>query len=172
MMRNLRSIPIALVTCVLLCGAGDDVQQRLAGRAFGATPPLEDLHELCDGIGGRPTGSLACERAIAWASAKFKAAGADSVTTETFTVPKTWVAESAEAECLAPERFALRIVAAPHSGSTNGAIEARLVDAGEGSPEAFAKLGDASRGAIALISSREMKTLDDLFAEYLKSGPW
>jgi hypothetical protein len=71
--QNLRSIPIAFVTCVL-CGAGDDVQQRLADRAFSAIPLLEDLHELCDGIGGRPTGSPACERAIARAEAKFKAA--------------------------------------------------------------------------------------------------
>jgi carboxypeptidase Q len=170
-MQKARSILLALATGVLLCRAGDDVQQRLAGRAFGDTPLLADLHELCDGIGGRPTGSPACERAIEWAAAKFKAAGADSVSTETFTVPKSWAAESAEAECLAPERFALRIAAAPHSAATNGAIEARLVDAGEGTPEAFARLGDAARGAIALVSSREMKTLDDLFAEYLKSGP-
>jgi hypothetical protein len=29
------------------------VQQRLVGRAFGETPLLQDLHELCDGTGGR-----------------------------------------------------------------------------------------------------------------------
>ncbi len=102
---------------------------------------MQDLHELCDGIGGRPTGSPACERAIAWAAAKFQAAGADSVTLESFPVPKSWVPEAAEGECVAPERFALRIAAAPYSGSTNGSVEARVVDAVEGTPEAFAKLG-------------------------------
>ena len=158
-----------LTIAALLCRAGDDAQQRLAGRAFSDTPILQDLHELCDGIGGRPTGSPACERAIEWAAAKFKAAGADSVATEAFTVPKSWVPEAAEAECIAPERFPLRIAAAPYSGSTPGAIEARIVDAGEGTPEAFAKLGASARGAVALVSSREMKTLDDLFAEYMKS---
>ncbi len=50
-------------------------------------------------------------------------------------------------------------------------VEAPLVDAGEGTPEAFAKLGATARGAIAMVASREMKTLDDLFAEYMKSGP-
>src|SRR5580765_4281970 len=137
MMRTARWI----LAAALLCRAGDDVQQKLAGRAFGETPLMTDLHELCDGIGGRPTGSAACERAIGWAAAKFKAAGADSVALESFPVPKSWVAEAAEGECVAPERFALRIAAAPYSGSTAGTVEAKVVDAGEGSPEAFAKLG-------------------------------
>jgi hypothetical protein len=166
MMRAIRF----LLAVALLIRAGDDVQQKLTGRAFGETPLLEDLHELCDGIGGRPTGSPACERAIAWAVAKFQSAGADSVTLESFPVPQSWTPEAAEAECLAPEHFALRIAASPYSGSTKGAIEAPVVDAGEGTPEAFGKLGDAARGAIALVGSREMKTLDDLFAEYMKSG--
>ena len=30
---------------------------RLAGRAIGPTPMLEDLRHLCDRIGGRPTGA-------------------------------------------------------------------------------------------------------------------
>ena len=83
-----------LVGGVLLCQTDGDVQQRLAGHAFADTAILADLHELCDGIGGRPTGSAACNRAIEWAVAKFKAAGADRVATESFTVPKLWAAES------------------------------------------------------------------------------
>jgi hypothetical protein len=89
---------------------------------------------------------------------------------ETFTVPSLWLGESAEAECVAPERFPLRLAAAAQSESTRGTIEARLVDAGDGTPEAFAKLGDKGKGAIALVSSKEMKSLDDLFAEYFKNG--
>jgi carboxypeptidase Q len=166
-----RWLAAVITAAAFVCLAGDDAQQRLAGRALGPTPLLSDLQELCDRIGGRPTGSPACERAVQWASAKFKAAGADSVATESFTVPKLWLPEAAEAECVAPEKFPLRIASAPHSASTSGAIEARLVDAGEGTPEAFANLGERARGAIALVSSKEMKTLDDLFADYMKSGP-
>ncbi len=166
-----RLLWIAALAGVLLCRAGDDVQQRLAGRAFSATPLMEDLRELCDRIGGRPTGSPACERAVDWAASRFRAAGADSVETEIFTVPQLWLPEAAEAECLAPERFPLRIAAAPYSRSMEGTLEAPLVDAGEGSVDAFARLGDRAKGAIALVSSKEMKTLDDLFAEYMRNGP-
>ncbi len=162
---------ILLAAAALLCRAGDDAQQRLAGRAFSATPLLADLEELCDRIGGRPTGSPECERAIEWAAAKFKAAGVDTVALESFPVPQAWAAETAEAECLAPEKFPLRIAAAPFSASTGAALEAPLVDAGDGSPQAIAALGDRARGAIALVTSREMKTLDDLFDEYFRSGP-
>ncbi|MBS1856254.1 MAG: M20/M25/M40 family metallo-hydrolase [Acidobacteria bacterium] len=160
---------LLLGAALLVCRAADDTQQRLAGRAFSETPLLADLHELCDGIGGRPTGSPACDRAIEWAAAKFRAAGADRVTTEEFPIPRQWAPRTAEAECVAPARFPLRLAAAPYSGSTPGAIEAPVVDAGEGTPEDFARLGAAARGAIALVSSKEMKSLDDLFAEYMKS---
>jgi Zn-dependent M28 family amino/carboxypeptidase len=162
-------LPLFLVLAAILLQAGDDTQQRLTGAIFADTAILQDLQELCDGIGGRPTGSAACNRAIEWGVVKFKAAGADSVTTETFTVPKTWEAQAAEAECLAPERFPLRLAAAPHTLSTAGTIEAPLVDAGDGAPESFAKLGASAKGAIALVASKEMKSLDDLFADYFRS---
>ena len=167
-MLRTRVLATAFAAC-LLCRGGDDAQQRLAGRAFSATPLLDDLAELTDRVGGRPTGSEANNRAVEWAVAKFKAAGVDAVASETFRVPKAWAAETAEAECIAPEKFAIRLTAAPFSLSTNGPVEAPVVNAGDGSPEAFAKLGQQARGAIALILSKEMKTLEDLFAEYMKS---
>ena len=74
---------VAALTACVLSSQTADIAQRLAGRALGPTPMLGDLRELC----GRPTGSPACERAIDWAAAKFKAAGADAVATEPFTVP-------------------------------------------------------------------------------------
>jgi len=64
---------------------------------------------------------------------------------------------------LTPERFPLKIAAAPMSPSSNGTLDARLVDAGD------AKLGASVKGAIVLIHSREMKTFDDLFAEYFRN---
>jgi Iap family predicted aminopeptidase len=133
---------------------------------------LEDLRELCDRIGGRPTGSPACDRAVRWAAEKFRAAGVDAVSMESYTLPALWLGGKAEGACLAPAQFPIRLVAAPFSGSTpGGPIEARLVDAGEGSSEAFSKLGSTARGAIALVTSRELKTFDDLFEEYSRDGP-
>src|ERR1022692_3725416 len=60
---------------------------------------------------------------------------------EPFTVPNRWAAVSAEARCLAPVEFPLRVAAAPGTPSTPGAVEAPLVDAGAGTAESLAKLG-------------------------------
>src|SRR5689334_21910073 len=111
---------LAIAAGVLLCRGGDDVQQRLAGRAFSANAVMQDLAELCDRVGGPSTGSPACSRAIEWGVDKFKSIGVDSVTTESFTVPQLWLPEAVEAECLAPERFTIRLAAAPYSASTAG----------------------------------------------------
>jgi hypothetical protein len=164
-----------LVSVALLARAMPPQLQQaallLAGRALRQTPMLDDLEELCDGIGGRPTGSKACERAVDWAAAKFRAAGLDSVETEAYNVPYSWQAVAAEAECLAPEQFPIRLAACPATASTPGAIEALLVDAGDGTEEAFARLGNKARGAIALVHSDEIKTEEDLFKEYRRDGP-
>ena len=170
MLKTRLRLLAALLACIA-SGQTGDIGQRLAGRALGSTPMLADLRELCDRIGGRPTGSPACERAIDWGAAKLKAAGADSVATESFTLPYRWAAGAVDARCLSPEEFPLHLAAAPGTPSTAGTLEAALVDAGDGSAEAFAKLGDRSRGAIALVSNPEMKTFDDLFAEYMHSAP-
>ena len=145
----------------------------LAGRALGETPVFDDLRELCDHIGGRPTGSPACERAVEWGEAKFRSAGLERVTTEKFTLPSLWLGDSAEAACLTPESFPIRVAASPGTPSTPGGkpLEARLLVAGEGTPADFQALGSTAHGAIALVRTREMKTFDDLFAEYMRDRP-
>ena len=145
----------------------------LAERAIGPTPMIDDLEELCDRIGGRPTGSKACDRAVDWAVAKFRAAGVDSVWTETYTIPYLWKDGKVEAECVAPEYFLLRLAACPSTASTPGGqvLEAPLRDAGMGSPEDFARLGEKARGAVAFVHSDELKTEGDLYKEYRRDGP-
>jgi carboxypeptidase Q len=130
------------------------------------------LRELCDRIGGRPTGAPSCERAVDWGVTKFKEAGLDPVRTESFTVPSLWLPESAEASCITPLVFPIRIAATPYSASTprHHPLEARLVDAGGGNDDDFQKFGELGHGAVALVHSREMKTLDDLDAEYLHNS--
>ncbi|HWC99515.1 MAG TPA: M20/M25/M40 family metallo-hydrolase [Candidatus Sulfopaludibacter sp.] len=153
----------------LVSAQTQDAPQRLAARALGDTPIFDDLQELCDRIGGRPTGSAAASRAIKWSESKFQAAGLNPVL-ESFQIPNLWLPVSAEASAIAPEQFPLRLAAAPFTASTSGAIEARLVDANEGSEADFAQLGPRARGSIALIHSKEMKTFDDLFAEYVRNS--
>lgn len=164
-------------SCVLICAAAlaqSDAPRELASRAETGSALLDDTRELCDTVGGRPTGSAACDRAVNWAAKKFRDAGIQKVNVEAFTIPRLWLPGTAEASATAPEKWILRIAAAPMSPSTKGAIEAKLVDVGEGTPEGFAKADAANgegslRGAIALVRSNEMKTFDDLFAEYLKN---
>lgn len=147
--------------------------QRLAERATGATPLMDDLRELCDQVGGRPTGSPACARAVEWGAAKFRAAGVADVKLEPFTVPHLWLGHTAEATCVAPARFTVRLAAMPYTPATpqGRALEAPLVVINADKPEALAQLGARARGAIALVTSDEMRSLDDLFAEYLRNAP-
>jgi hypothetical protein len=160
----------SLSAATAVTAASPDAAALLAGRAVGATPLIADTRELCDTIGGRPVGSAANTRAIAWAAAKFKAAGADAVRTEAFPVPFLWLPVTAELSIVSPESFPLRVVACPAAPSTPGAITARAVDAGEGTDADFARLGAKAKGAIAIVRSKEMKTADDLFAEYMRNG--
>jgi carboxypeptidase Q len=150
--------------------AQPDAGARLAGRALGDTPLIADTRELCDRVGGRPVGSPANARAVTWAAAKFKAAGADAVATESFPVPFLWLPGTAEASIVAPESVPLRVVACPAAPSTQGTITAKAVDAGEGTDADFARLGAKAKGAIAVVRSKEMKSVDDLFGEYMRNG--
>jgi hypothetical protein len=153
----------------VLCVSAQDAPHRLAARAQGDTPLMQDLRELCDGIGGRPTGSPAADRAIEWAK-KFRDVGIQNVSVEPFTAKSLWLPVSAEAAAVAPVGFNIRIAAAPMSPSTKGPLEGSVVDVGEATPEAFAKLGGVLKGSIVLVHSSEMKTFDDLFAEYIRNA--
>jgi len=168
MMRIVRRfLPLAYAWGFLLA---QDAPHRLAARAQGETPLISDLRELCDGIGGRPTGSEAADRAIDWAAKKFRDIGIERVSVEPFTAPSMWLPVSAEASAVEPVKFNIRIAAAPMSPSTKGAIEGRIIDVGEGKSDTFDHLGAALKGSIVLVHSAEMKTFDDLFAEYMRNG--
>lgn len=148
-----------------------DPRLALKQRAEGETPLIADTFELCDRVGGRITGTPAAERAVRWAVEKFKTLGLDPVTTESYAVPFLWIPGTVEVAATAPEMFSVRAVAAPGTASTGGPIEAKVVDVGEGLPADWAKAGTATSGAIALVHTQEMKTFDDLFAEYMRAGP-
>src|SRR5689334_20356915 len=88
-----------IVLCAAACAVnlfGQDAAQRLAARAQGDTPMFQDLRELVDGIGGRPTGSDACTRAIDWTAKKFREIGIENVSVEPFTARNMWLPVSAE----------------------------------------------------------------------------
>ncbi len=155
------AIPLSLTA-----NAADDVQKLIAAL-LGDTPVVEDLQELTDTIGGRPTGSQANQRAVEWAASKFRLAEV-AVTTEEFEMPAQWQEESVTAQISGDIEFAVDAVAKPFSIEVKNLV-APLIDGGKGTADDFVKLGDAAQDAWLLI---ETPVLDDkvglagLFAEY------
>ena len=89
-----------------------------------STPLQENLRVLTDEIGGRIPGTPAMQKAIQWGGDAFKAAGADSVHTEEFTIPASWAEGDTEVNVVAPVKFHVRAVSlawSPPLKPTDGA---------------------------------------------------
>jgi len=143
----------------------------LAELLTGPSSRLEaDLRGLTDEIGGRVTGSAAYERALQWGLEAFRRAKVDSVKLESYEAPARWEGLSATGAAVSPVAFPLRVVSFGLVPSTNGALRTRLVDGGFGSRAEIEALGGAARGAIVLVDTHEMRSFEDLFAEY-QGGP-
>ena len=130
----------------------------------------EDLRVLTDEIGGRVTGSPEYEAALQWGLEALRRAGVDSARLESYDAPARWEAVTASASVTAPYRFRLRVTSFSLAPSTSGILAAPLVDAGTGKRADFEKLGARAKGAIALVRTKPMKSLEDLFGEYF-AGP-
>ncbi|HTO76339.1 MAG TPA: M20/M25/M40 family metallo-hydrolase [Thermoanaerobaculia bacterium] len=169
--RTLRRSLILAALAVVTLAAAPPAERPAEGLAAEALSPRsrleENLRTLTDDIGGRVTGSVACERAVAWGVEAFRKAGVDSVGLEGYPAPAKWEGESAAASLVAPERFPVRVVSFALAPSTAGAIEAPLADGGDGRRADFDRLGAAARGAVVLVRSNPMRSFDDLFAEYM-----
>lgn len=156
------------VLLVVLASAALGQTSPVMQQALNPDSPLqENLRKLTDEIGGRVPGTPAFQQAVDWGVAGFKAAGADSVHTEEFTIPQSWAEGATEADVVSPVKFHLRA----HSLAWTPALRvttARVVDVGMGKPEDFAKAGDISN-AIVLAHSDVLKTWNDLFDEYFRA---
>lgn len=146
--------------------------------------PLEtNLRVLTDEVGGRVPGTPAMQRAVEWGVQALKAAGADSVHTEEFTIPNSWsegatemtitangtLIDSAHAETPKVE-FRVHAVSVAWAPALAPANHVPVVDVGEGTAEDFRNAGDIS-GKVLLVHTTVLKTWDDLFAEYQKAPP-
>jgi Zn-dependent M28 family amino/carboxypeptidase len=131
-----------------------------------------NLRELTDEIGGRVPGTLAMERAVQWGVAKFKAAGADSVQVEKFSIEHGWAegTTQATAHITGGGEFSLRVVSLGW-GPAAALHGVPVVDLGSGSVEDFARLksADGIKGKAVLVHTSTMKTWEDLFAEYMRT---
>jgi len=159
---------LVALAIVLIAGLGHSQNSPVMLEALKPDSPLqENLSKLTDEIGGRVPGTPAFTAAVLWGIAGFKAAGADSVHVEEFTIAQSWAEGATQVEVVSPVKW--RLLA--HSIAWGPALKpttARVVDVGMGKPEDFAKAGDIS-GAIVLAHSVVLKTWDDLFDEYFRA---
>jgi carboxypeptidase Q len=185
-MRNLKAVWLCCTLSAICLAATPSSETDDAARIIQTallTSPLEsNLRHLTDEIGGRVPGTPAMERAVDWGVQMFKAAGADSVATEKFTIPYSWSEGATEMTVSAtgtaldskhpriPVEFHVRCVSIAWAPALAPAKHVPLVDVGSGSAADFAKAGDLS-GKIVLVHSVVLKTWDDLFAEYSNAPP-
>jgi carboxypeptidase Q len=160
-----------LLPAMLLCaGFAQDPSDRLIGEALKSSPLETNLRRLTDEIGGRVPGTPAMQKAVDWGVLALKAAGADSVHTEKFTIPASWAEGATQMSVVAPEQFKVRAVSVAWAPALAAQRNVPVIDVGQGTGEDFAKAGNVA-GAILLVHSEEMRKWDDLFDEYLKAPP-
>ena len=161
-------LALLFCVCVLTSVKGQEASDRLITEALNS-PSLEtNLRRLTDEVGGRVPGTPAMQGAVDWGVAAFKAAGADSVHTETFTIPTSWAEGDTRMEVVAPEAFKVRSISLAWAPALSPQHHVPIMDVGAGTPEDFGKAGNFA-GAILLVHSEEMKAWEDLFAEYLNA---
>jgi carboxypeptidase Q len=156
------------LTCASTLPALAQGNEAVMQEALKSNTPLEEnLRVLTDEIGGRVPGTPQMDKAEQWAIAAFKAAGADSVKAEEFTIAQSWAEGDTQVNVVAPVEFAVHAVSlawiAPLPPTT-----ARVVDVGMGSAAEFARAGDIT-GAIILVHSKVLATWEDLFDEYFRA---
>src|ERR1700723_1894052 len=190
-MRNASTLRVGLVALFLLTftffaaapPAGTDDASVIIQEALKPSPLESDLHHLTDEIGGRIPGPPAMQHAVQWGLQAFKAAGADMLHTEGFTIPVSWSEGATEMIATAFYEVGeakgggmLPIVIHVHAVSIAWAPAMAptkhipIVDVGEGTALDFKNAGDIS-GKLVLVHSVVLKTWDDLFAEYTKAPP-
>ncbi len=140
----------------------------LVREALKPSPIGQNLERLTDAIGGRVTGSPAMDRAVEWGVDAFKAAGADAVHTESFTIPAYWTEGATEMSVVAPEAFPVRLVSIAWGPALAPQHHVRVVDIGEGQIDDFVRAGNIA-GTILLVPQGELKTWQDLDNEYDKA---
>ena len=163
MKKSLMWLCVPLLVCA---GFAQTASERLIEEALKPSTLEQNLQQLTDTIGGRVPGTPAMQKALEWGEAAFKAAGADSVHSEKFTMPVSWAEGATQMTVVAPEKFSTRVVSVGWAPALPPQKRLPVVDVGGGTAKEFAKAGDLTN-ALLLVHSEEMKTWDDLFAEYM-----
>src|ERR1700686_3851122 len=166
-MRSVKTFLFLPVFLLTVASAQNPVDQVIA-QTLKPRPLESNLQGLSQEIGGRVPGTLAMRKAVDWGVAAFKAAGADSVRTENFTIQASWAEGFTRMSIASPEQFNVRVVSMAWAPALAAHQDVPIIDVGEGKVEDFNKAGNVS-GALLLVHSQQMAKWDDLFAEYLRA---
>ncbi len=185
-MRTFKSLGLCLILCafgpVSAAQSQTEDADRIIMTAVQPSPLQSNLQRLTDEIGGRVPGTPAMQRAVEWGVEAFKAAGADSVHTEAFTIPNSWAEGATEMIVSATDtelnqgesplkiEFRVRCVSIAWAPVLAAVTHVPVADVGKGTPADFAKAGDIS-GKILLVHTVVLKTWADLFDEYSNAPP-
>lgn len=157
-------LSLFILSVHFLCGQNE---LELYKQLSNPTPILEDLHELCDEIGGRVTGTEANLKSVDWAMRKFKEAGIDTYR-EAFEMKRKWEEISAEAQVFGASNWKPKITCRAFSKGIDN-IKADLVYVGKGSNKDFKKKKNKIKGNYILVETPVMSNLTQLFLEYINA---
>lgn len=139
--------------------------ERVIKEALKPSSLKSNLQLLTDQVGGRVSGTPAMEHAVQWAVDAFKAAGADEVHTEDFSLLASWAEGETRLNVVSPYSFSVRAVSLAWAPALAPAHRIPIADVGEGDEKGFSQ-ASGLEGAIVLVRQGEMKTWKDLDAEY------
>jgi hypothetical protein len=168
--KSLKNLSILLIFYAPIVCSLNDPSQELIARTLSPTPIVTDLQELTSTIGGRPTGSAAMNKAVAWAIKRFNDAGLENVHTEEYTPSRNWLPGVESGEFYVKNSkigTPLRVATMPFSLSTpvNG-LMADVYDIGSGSKNEFIAAGTKPKGKWLLVRTPLMSSIHDLLEEY------
>lgn len=164
------SIIIILLIVPQYAVTGTPDLDRLVAAMLTETPLPRDLQQLCDEIGGRPTGSKANLESVEWALKKFKEAGIIAKK-EAFTMPAYWGERSCATTITGDVSFIPCTVAMPFSTPTPGTgLSAPLVDIGLGTEADFTRVGNKAKGAFLLVETGELLDMNGLFQGFAQAA--
>jgi carboxypeptidase Q len=175
------ALVVLLFSAALAQSGGNPDAERVIDEALKPSPIAENLQQLTDNVGGRVPGTPAMQRAVDWGVTRFRAAGGENVHTEAFQLPASWSEGKTELtinwldpradqqkSALPMGTFSVRVVSLTWAPALAPQRHVRVVDIGEGGEQDFARGGNVA-GALLLVHSAEMKSWEDLFAEYLRA---
>jgi carboxypeptidase Q len=150
-------LALAGITAARQQDGSQQISSRIAGSIMVGGRSMDYARHLCDGFGGRLSGSRAYQRAAEWAAAQFRAMGLKNVKLEPLTLANAWERGLARARMLAPLDRPLHADSLGWSISTpKGGVSGDIVLLTDISPSAIKATTEKIHGRIVMLDSEAL----------------